>query len=320
LHNVLLKDGTAMELLKDIIWKHRWNYAFVAPMFILFLVFTLWPIAGIVQYSVYDWDGFGPRDKFMGMGNYVEVWSDPYFWNALKNSFIIAISHLFLEVPAALLVAVLLTRTYIRAKSTFRLLLFLPVITTTTVVGVIFAIILNPLGGPINELLMAWGWVKQPVNFLGSSNSAFYTLIFISQWKHFGICLIYWIASLQTVPADLYEASKMDGANSAQELLYITIPIVLPFGLIIMLLTFVHAINPFDLVQSLTGGGPNFATDVVDTYIYRYAFNTGSASARYGFSSAAGVLFAICMILLASSGAWLRRTVMSKNKQTGGTS
>jgi multiple sugar transport system permease protein len=280
----------------------------------------LWPIVGILQYSFYDWDGFSPRDNFIGFGNYKELLIDPYFWNAVRNAMILAFSHIFIEIPITLLFGVLLTRAYVRAKSVFRMLLFFPVVTTTAVVGIIFTIILNPVGGPISEILLQSKLIGSPINFLGSNDLALSTLISVSIWKHFGISLIYWTAALQTIPNELYEASRMDGSNSFQELLYITIPLVLPYGVIIMLLTFTHAINPFDLVQTLTAGGPNFTTDVVDTYIYRNAFNSSGSIPRHGLASAAGVSFSLIVIIMTIVGVLIRNYTVKKDSATGGIS
>jgi multiple sugar transport system permease protein len=110
--------------------------------------------------------------------------------------------------------------------------------------------------------------------------------------------LIYWLAALQTIPQDLYEAARVDGARPRQILGHVTVPMLVPLAIVIFLLTFQSSMNPFDLIQATTEGGPNYATDVVSTYIYRYAFDPEMAAPRYGFACAAGVVFGMFTLFL----------------------
>ncbi|WP_205856044.1 carbohydrate ABC transporter permease [Phytoactinopolyspora endophytica] len=286
------------EKLRTRMRKHAWHYVFLVPMTVLFLSFTLWPMVASWWYSLYDWGGIGPPSEWVGFGNYQEVLSSPAFWNAFRISLIFSAVAIFVQLPLALVMAVILNNPRLRGRNLYRLLIFLPVVTTTAVVGIVFAMILDPAGGIVNEVMSRSGLIDEPINFLGSESTALPTLLGIDLWKGFGITMVYWLAALQTVPSELYEAARVDGASARQTLLRVTIPVLAPLAIVILLLTFQTSMAPFDLVQATTQGGPNFSTDVMSTYIYRYAFDPSFSASRYGFASAAGVVFGIFMLIL----------------------
>ncbi|SFM44551.1 carbohydrate ABC transporter membrane protein 1, CUT1 family (TC 3.A.1.1.-) [Paenibacillus sp. 1_12] len=276
--------------------QHTWHYIFVTPMLILFGMFTLWPMAGSIYYSFFNWDGVGAPTKFIGLGNFKEIIIDPYYWNAFKNNYIFAFSQVAIQYPLALILAMILNNILLKGRNVYRLFIFLPVITTTAVIGLVFTLLLHPVGGAISAFLKMVG--MEPINFLGNPKLALSTAIAVAIWKNIGITIIYWLAALQTVPAELYEAAKIDGATRTKALIHITIPLIAPIGSVILLLTFIGSLHPFDLIKTLTNGGPMYTTDVVDTYVYRYAFSPESNLPRYGFASAAGFLFGVTVMLI----------------------
>lgn len=287
--------------------RYAWHYVFLAPTVLLFVAFTLWPMVASWWYSFFEWDGVGPATDWVGFANFTEVLQSGRFWHAFRNSFLFSLVAICVEMPLALLAAILLNSRRLRGRNLYRLFLFLPVVTTTAVIGIVFAIMLDPAGGFVNETLSSAGLVDSPITFL-SESYALPTVMTIDVWKGFGITLIYWLAALQTVPDDLYEAAKIDGANGRQTLRHVTLPIIAPIGVVILLLTFQKSMNPFDLVQAMTQAGPNYATDVVGTYIYRYAFNPELNAPRYGFACAAGVVFGvITLVMTVLQGPLLRR-------------
>ena len=165
---------------------------------------------------------------------------------------------------------------------------FLPVVTTTAIVGVVMQFILDPASGPINAILMFLGF-EGGVNFLGDSRLALPTVAVVYVWKFFGITMIYWLAALQTIPQEIYEAAKIDGAGSVQIFWHITVPLLKPFLIIISLLTIEDTFRAFDLMQTMTAGGPFFSTEIIEIYIYRWAF--AASIPQLGHASAAAVLF-----------------------------
>jgi ABC-type sugar transport system permease subunit len=291
-----------------------WCYAFIFPQLVLYLSFTLYPIILSYVYSFYEWSGFGPLEEFVGWANFIETIRDPIFWNAFKNSFLFMAVLVIVQVPLALLMALLLSSSWLKGASFFRLIYFLPVVTTTAVVGVVMRFIFGAYKGLVNEVMMRIGLIDKPIDWLGSIDTAMLIVILVGIWKSFGMKLIYWLAGIQSLPQDIYEAAKVDGASSSQRLWYITIPLLLPIGSVIILLSAVNALHVFDLVQSMTRGGPAFATDMVDVYIYRYAFS-GEGEARIGFASAAGVFYGFAILFVSLIlGAFVKMTGGKQNQ------
>lgn len=275
-----------------------WGYVFILPLLVLFLGFTIWPILASWGYSFFDWNGVGAPQDWVGLDNFIEALTAPAFWNAFTNSFLFSLAALLIELPLALVLAVILNNQLLRMRNLYRLAFFLPVVATTAIVGMVMAVLFAPVGGVVNEALLSLGLVERPVNFLGNPDLALPTVIGVDIWKGFGITLIYWLAALQTVPKDLIEAARIDGANAFQQLRYVTVPVLIPIAAVILLLTFQRSLNTFDLVQAMTGGGPIFSTDVISTYIYRYAFDPGASAPRYGFACAVGVIFGLCTLVI----------------------
>ena len=279
------------------LWHDRLIYLFLLPTLVLFAMFTVWPIIGSFWISLLDWNGFTREARFIGLANYVEVAADPLFWNAFRNTFFFMGISVPVRVSLALLLALILNDRRLPFASVFRTALFLPVVTTMAIIGVVMTFVFDPAGGPVNQALLGLGLVERPINFLARSATALPTAMGIHVWKWLGITLIYWLAALQTVPRELYEAAQVDGAGPRQSFWYITLPLLVPFGIIIVLITAIDTLRVFDLILTLTGGGPFLKTEVVEVYIYRWAFN--SSIPRLGLASAAAVFFGLATMLLA---------------------
>jgi len=279
------------------LWKDRWIYLFLLPTFVLYPMYTVWPILASWYYSLLDWNGFERSGSFVGVANYRELVRDPLFWNAFKNTAIFMLVAVPLRAGLALVLAVVLNNPRLPFTNLFRTALFLPVVTTAAIVGVVMRFVLDPTGGPVNLALLNLGLTERPVNFLGQANTALLSAIGVWVWKWLGVTLVYWLAALQTIPTELYEAARMDGANTTQLFWRITLPLLTPFTVIIVLLTAIDASNVFDLILTLTGGGPFFASEVVDIYVYRLAFT--STIPRLGYASAVAVFLGVVFLFLA---------------------
>ena len=279
------------------LWRDRWIYLFLTPTIVLFVLFTLWPMVASYWYSLLDWNGFSEDRRFIGLDNYREVANDPLFWNAFQNSFIYMGLVVPIRVGLALLVAIVLNDPKLPFATLFRTMLFLPVVTTTAIVGIVMTFLLDPVSGPLNVALLELGILDRPYNFLGQSTSGLLSAVGVDVWKWFGLTLIYWLAALQTIPNDVKEAAVVDGASANQVFWHITLPLLKPFAIIITLITALGALHSFDLILTLTGGGPALSTEVVEVYIYRWAF--ASSVPRLGFASAAAVFFGLATLGLA---------------------
>lgn len=275
---------------------YGWIFAFLAPTLVLFSLYTLYPSVASVMYSLFDWNGFSLKGKFIQFGNYVELFHDDLFWNSLKNTLLF----LLYAVPGrflfSLFLALLLTSAICPCKSAFRTLVFIPVVTTGAIIGTIMTLVFDPGNGPVNLILMRLRLIDKKVFFLGNSDTALATASIIWIWKWTGTSLVYWIASLQSIPNELYEAATIDGANTFQRFKAITFPLLVPFGLVIFVLTVSDAMKVFDLMLTLTGGGPFYRTEVMELFIYRHAFT--ASVPRIGYASAAASLFGGMFIVI----------------------
>lgn len=275
-----------------------WCYIFLLPQLILYLSFTLWPIIASYYFGFFNWNGTGWPTDFIGLDNFKEVLKDSYFWGAFKNSFIYTAGLVIIVVPTSLIVALILNSPKLKFATFFRSMFFLPVVLTMAIVGIIMKNIFALEGGFLNEVLMSIGLIEEPVNWLGTTSLAMISLILVGVWKGFGIKVIYWLAGLQTLPKDIYEAARVDGANLFQQFIYITIPLLIPFLVVITFFQTVWAFNVFDLVKTFTNGGPFYGTDVVPLYIYRYAFEVEGGFPRMGFASAAGIIYGFATMFI----------------------
>lgn len=270
-------------------------YLFLLPQLIMYLAFTIWPILASYYYSFFRWSGAGWPSNFIGLGNYREVLTDPLFWGAFGNSFIYTVATVVIVVPGALLIAMILNNRALKGVTLFRTLIFLPVVLTAAIVGIIMNYIFSATGF-VNHLLMQAGLSKNGVPWLNDASLAMLLLILIGAWKGFGVKVIYWLAGLQSVPPDLYEAASLDGATERQQFLYVTVPLLIPFLIVITILVTNESFKVFDLVRTFTNGGPYFGTDVVPLYIYNQAFD--SAPPRMGYASAGGITFGMATVVV----------------------
>jgi ABC-type sugar transport system permease subunit len=294
-----LKKRKASVKLSDMKNRERmFCYLFILPQGVLYLLFTLWPILASYYFAFFNWTGIGWPTKFIGFQNFKEVLVEPFFWNAFKNSFIYTFSLVLLVVPTSLIVAMILNNPRLRAAAFFRTVFFLPIVLTMAIVGIVMTSIFAYEGGLINQALMQMGWIDKQINWLGQTGTAMTALILVGAWKGFGIKVIYWLAGLQTLPAELYEAARIDGANGIQRFFHLTIPLLIPFLIIITFFQTVWAFNVFDLVKTFTNGGPYFGTDVVPLYIYRNAFEIDGGLPRMGYASAAGIIYGIATMVI----------------------
>lgn len=290
-----------------------WYWVFLFPTLSLFAMFQGWPIVASWYYSTLDWSGLTSDAKFVGMQNFIKVAQDPYFWNAFKNSFKFMAGTVPFHLIFALMLAVLLHRPGLKAANLFRTFIFLPVVTTTSIVGIIMVFIWGS-DGAVNGALMNMGLLDQPINWLGDANWAMFTVVLISVWKNLGVNLVYWLAGLQSISQELYEAAEVDGATGIRKFTHITVPLLIPIGTIILLLNVVNSLKAFYLVKTMTNGGPFFATDVVSTYIYRYAFTSEMGLPQLGYASAAGLFFALTIILLAIFQSFVQKRIKGGSK------
>ena len=277
--------------------KNMWAYIFLFPQSVFFILFTIYPMVMSYVYVFYDWGGIGPLERFVGWDNFREVMTDTLFWKSYKNSFLYMCGTVILVMPASLLFAILLNSKWTVAKTLFRTLYFVPVVSTTAIVGVVMRIIFGNDNSISNTVLINLGILDNPVPWLLQPATAMMILIGVGSWLFFGMCMVYWLAVLQSLPPEVYEAAKVDGVNFWGSLRYITIPLLMPSILVILLLNIVNAFNVFDLVATLTEGGPFFATQTVDLYVYNIVF-ASEGLPRIGYGSTVSVIFGFSIFII----------------------
>jgi multiple sugar transport system permease protein len=296
----------------------RWCYVFLIPALILTGMFTFYPMIMSWVYSTFSWSGFTEEMTFVGLANYAQLVQDPAFWASFGRSMIFVLVGTPVRVGLALLVAIILNRQVLRLSSAFRTLFFLPVMASASIIGVVMSFVLSPNNGPANTLLVGSGVADTPIEFLSDPEIALWSVLGVHVWKNFGTTMIYWLAALQTVPAEYYEAARIDGAGSWQLLRHITMPILIPFALIIIVLTAKENLHAFAIIQAMTQGGPYFSTQVIEIYIYKTAFAPdGGAVPQLGYASAAGCFFGTATLLLALVQLWVARRVSETRRELG---
>jgi raffinose/stachyose/melibiose transport system permease protein len=246
----------------------RWPVAltFLAPAVVLYGLFVLYPIVQSARYSLYDWNGLGPLDDFVGLDNFRRAFDDRFFREALRHNLIIIVLSLALQIPAALALAMLLN-SRIKGRATLRMLFFAPYVLSEVVTGVVWRQILRP-GGMLDQGLDAVGAGGLSREWLADPNVVLYSMFFVISWKYFGFHMILLLAGLQQIPDSLREAAAVDGAGPWTTFRYITLPLLGPTIRVSVFLSVIGALQLFDLVWVTTRGGPIGASSTMATFLY----------------------------------------------------
>ncbi|MCJ7842114.1 sugar ABC transporter permease [Lederbergia sp. NSJ-179] len=279
--------------------RFMWAYIFLLPQAIVFLTLSVYPIIMSYVYSFFNWTGFGPLTNFVGLDNYIRLLTQGRFWNAFLNTFYYVIGTTVFSVGFSLVLAIILNDARLRGKAFYRTIYFLPVVTTTAIIGIIMGNIFG-IDGLVNQVFQTIISDKKAIPWLSTGTLAMLVLILVGSWKSIGINMIYWLAGLQAIPTELYESAQLDGAGFWKTLKHVTLPLIKPMLAVIVLLSLVSGMHVFDLVKTLTDGGPYRATETLDLYIYNYAFadGEGGGTPMMGYASAAGVLLGIFTFLI----------------------
>lgn len=263
----------------------------IMPAVILFTVFYLAPIFISVYYSFTDFSGIGAA-KFIGFKNYQVLLKDKFFFIALKNTFIILIGITITILPLSFIVALLLEKPF-RGSGVVQSMIFAPNVIAPILVGLIWLFILDPKMGMINAILRSIGLSDYQQQWIGGKTLTPYSVAFVYLWQVLGFYTTINMAGLRSIPADIYEAAEIDGANYFQRIRKITIPMMKNTIVINTILIITGGFKIFETVKQLTNGGPNHMSDVLVTYMYDTTFT----SSRYGYGMAvATVSFVLCLI------------------------
>ncbi|MEU5671825.1 carbohydrate ABC transporter permease [Micromonospora sp. NPDC047762] len=264
------------------------GWSFILPNFAGFAVLTLLPVVVLFYVAFTDWNVFGVAE-WTGTANFRRMWGDASFWTALRNTVYYTVFHIPLTLAASLGLALLLNRK-LRGVRFFRTVAFFPYITSIVAIAIVWNQLFSPEYGPINALLGAVG-VDDAPGWTTSSTWSMPAVIIVGTWRYMGYYMLLFLAGLQTIPAQLYEAAETDGATPWQRFVHVTLPGLRHTTFFVTVLLTIESFKVFDLILVMTGGGPGQSTLVLSQYIYQKGFEEN----QFGYASAVSVvLFAIC--------------------------
>ena len=282
---------------------------FLLPALFIYLGFMAIPLFNSLGLSFYTGAGLSP-DRFVGFANYVELFTNPFwrerFLNALGNTVIFFAIHMLVQNTLGLLFAVLLA-SGIKGHSLLRTIIFIPATLSVLVIGFLWRLILNPQWGAVNQLLKRVGLSEWALPWLGEPGLVLIIISLVSSWQWVGLPTMMFLAGLLTIPEDLLEAARVDGATAWQSFWRIKFPLLVPVIGIVTILTFVGNFNAFDIVYAMAGarGDPKYAADLLGTFFYRTAIAGEHPVARPDMGIGAAVATVTFVILLAGVSLWL---------------
>ncbi len=272
------------------------SYFLIAPQIIGFLVFSLYPIIWVFGYAFYDYDGYNAR--FVGLENFIRAFTrDPGFWKSIVNTFIIAYGKLIIELPLALIIALLLSSGAIKAKKLFSVGYYMPMVTGTATNCLIFSFLFATFNGLINNGLMKIGAIVAPIEWFSQKWTAMFVIMLESLWAGFAANVLYFMAGVQNVPEDVLEAADIDGAGRLTRLFKVTLPMLAPVIRVVLMLAMVNGIKIMNEVLLLTNGGPADSTNVVMLHIYKMYF-ANDGKPQLGYASALSVITTVILGVL----------------------
>ncbi|HEY3310958.1 MAG TPA: sugar ABC transporter permease [Anaerolineales bacterium] len=271
------------------------SFVLLAPALLIISLVTLYPLGRSLYISLHAWNLTRPAEghPFLGLANYATILRDPAFWTSLRVTLIFVVAAVILEILLAVGIALLLNRPF-PGRTFVRVLALLPWAIPSVVNGIMWKWIFNPSYGALNGLLYSLHFIDKYIIWLGNTNLAMAAVVWADIWKETPFIMLLILAALQTIPVEMYEAGKLDGANAVQAFFYITLPLIQPVMFVAIALRTIWALKSFDLIYTLTAGGPSSATSVVGYYIYLKTF----ISLQFGRGAAASYILTIFILLL----------------------
>ena len=268
-------------------------WLFLAPSLLIYTVVVVYPMVYSAYLSLFQWDGISPTKIFVGLGNYVVLFTqNDVFWIALKNNAIWLVFALLLPTSIGLGLALLLN-TKFRGSHIFRSIFYFPAVLSLAVVGLIWTWIYQPDLGLLNQVLGSIGLKSLQRNWLSDPVIAIYPVIIAATWNAVGLPMLLYLAGLQTIPEELHEAAKVEGAGPVRRFIHVTFPLLRETTLIVLAITAINALKAYDIIYAMTNGGPANRTQLLSTWMYFLTYNYN----QVGLGTAiAVVLFSLTLI------------------------
>lgn len=271
------------------------------PALLVFAVFFLYPLARSIGLSLTEWNGI-TRPRFVGLANFAAFFSDPRALNDVKNTVLFAVGSAPLLNIFGLLYALILDRTF-TGKGLIRAVVYLPAVISPLIMGYIWYLLIQPQRGLLFQSLNQLG-LRVAGNWLDHSGTALAVLVLVNVWQFVGMTMVIFLAGLQTIPQEMYEASKVEGAGYFANLWYVTLPLLAPAIRINVITNIIGSLSVFDIIVSLTDGGPGYSTESLSIYILRMVYGS-----QTGYSTAVAlVLFLIILVPVVVALRIMRRT------------
>jgi raffinose/stachyose/melibiose transport system permease protein len=266
---------------------------FLLPGVLIVFIFMFYPAISGFYLSLTDWNGVGDKIDFIGIRNFVEMFKDPVFVIAVKNTFKYCIITVIFQHAISLALAVIIDRG-IKWATAYKAILFIPCLLSTIVTGMVFSLIFSPINGSFNFLLKAIGLKFLQNDWLGNPKLVLYVIIATSIWQYIGYSMVIYLAGLQTIPKDHIEAGNIDGTNAWQRFRYIEFPGIAPAFTINTVLSVIGSLKAFEIVYSMSGGGPANSSEVIATYVYSSGFTSG----RMGYGTAVSLFLFVMVVII----------------------
>ncbi|WP_437583735.1 carbohydrate ABC transporter permease [Paramicrobacterium sp. CJ85] len=277
------------------------GWSFILPNFLGFALLTLIPVLTVFYMSLTNWNIFG-SSQFIGFDNFVRLVNDKSFHKAFGNTVYFAVLHIPLTIVVSLGLAMLLN-SKLRGVAFFRTAAFFPYITSIVAIALVWNLLLSPQYGPVNQVLGFLG-LQNPPGWLTSSEWAMPAVVIVETWRRMGYYMVLFLAGLQTVPRELHEAARTDGANVIQRFRHVTLPALRPTMFFVTVMLTIESLKILDLIIVLTDGGPGQSTTVIAQFIWTKGFEEN----QFGYSSAASVvLFLLCLVVTIIQFLWNKR-------------
>ncbi|MBW5445544.1 ABC transporter permease subunit [Cohnella sp. CFH 77786] len=282
-----------------------WLNLLYVPALALFAVFIFYPFYKGIVISFTNWDGFSQEYRHIGIANYKRMFSDPDIANVIKNTLIYGVGSTLLQNLAGLAYALFLNQS-IRTRGLARTVIYLPVIISPLIMGYIWYFFFQYRGGALNDIVLLFR--NEPINLLGDPGINVWIITFVNTYQFLGISMVIFLAGLQVIPKDYYEAATIDGANAAGKFRYVTWPMLAPSLTISVVLNLIGGLKLFDVVTAMTNGGPGYASASLSSMMYQLYF--GRQDAGYA-ASLGNLMFVLISMVSITALVFLRRREVS---------
>lgn len=266
------------------------GYLLIVPAYVFHIVFFVICVGQAISFSFLEWDGISKK-VFVGLQNYIALMSDKVFLKAFINNIYYTIGILVFGVIPGMILAYLLSLPRIKGRAAFRAIYFIPRIITAGVYGVVWKWIYDPRNGLAPRIISLF--TDESISILGSKSTAMLGITITGGWTYFGFCMVIFLAAFMSIDNSIRESALLDGANKMQTFFHVTLPQIKPVLNTVLIYTVIDSFKVYDLVVVMTGGGPDFSTQIMTYYIFREAFRMD----RVGYATASSIMLGIFMVI-----------------------